>query len=1073
MKRILLILSVFLVFLSLGAQAQNLTVTGTVTGKDDGLPLAGVSVVVKGTSIATLTGANGKFSINVPAGKKDLVFSYIGFLREEVLIGSSTSINVALKTDSKLLSEVVVTGVGVATSKRKLGFNVQSIKTDGLPSTPTASIDQALVGNVAGAQISSISGNPGSKTNIVLRGINTVQNSTTPIILLDGVQLGTSTDISSIDPSTIDRIEVIAGSAASTIYGAQGANGVIQVFSKKGKQGKPRISFSSSLSSNVLVNIGGVHQATLHSFATDANNNLVNSKGVPLTLNADGTLTGLAWQFPAGSFVSAQANPGNISNKPYNANFPYFNHLGQIFQNAIDQNANINISGANGKTDYLVGYGITSQQSPIKGAGSFSRMNFTSNIGTELFKGFTIRSNTQLIYTLDQINPYFDGTGNSGALYSALNTSPFFDFNHKLADGTYPYRLNATIVSVNGANPFYYEEYSSQQKKVVDLVENLNANYKINHFVELDAKYGLTYDSYVNRRIYQNQSANINALSQTTYIGPGSDNTGALVDDNNNTTFQNLLVSAFFRTDFQKDFHSRFPITTSTEIAYDYRKNREVDLQFQGNQLPPYAIYNMAQTKVVKNNTDQIITLITYGGLVNQRIEFGDYGGVSGGVRSDFSSAFGSSQAFTFPRLDGYIRPSSFGFWKNGGLGNAIPELKFRAAWGKAGTQPQPFDKYITLSTGNVGTSLGFSIPQSSPNPNLKPEVETEFETGTDFTLKLSNSGAFSSLNFSGTYWNRNVVGAIYNINSIPSGGTDGIKTNAINLGSHGFELSLNVEAITSKKFTWNFVTNFNKQTTTITAINGPNIITATSAGSTALTLAPGQKIGQIFGFKALTSLDYKNQEGVAYIDPSQYANYSIVNGRVVNNTTKGIQFTNESYSFGDPNPKFNMSLTNTFTFFGLATFSFQFDWVNGSHLYNQTKEWMYRDGISGDYTVPVNIAGTNAAYEAYYRSAYADFFGAQNGARNSTKDYFYEDASFLRLRNVSAAIDLAKVIKGKLFNRVQLILSGRNVWTLTKYSGFDPEISSGSQGSAFDRGVDHSSIPNARTYSVGLNIGL
>jgi hypothetical protein len=167
------------------------------------------------------------------------------------------------------------------------------------------------------------------------------------------------------------------------------------------------------------------------------------------------------------------------------------------------------------------------------------------------------------------------------------------------------------------------------------------------------------------------------------------------------------------------------------------------------------------------------------------------------------------------------------------------------------------------------------------------------------------------------------------------------------------------------------------------------------------------------------------------------------------------------------------MSLTNTFTFFGLATFSFQFDWVNGSHLYNQTKEWMYRDGISGDYTVPVNIAGTNAAYEAYYRSAYADFFGAQNGARNSTKDYFYEDASFLRLRNVSAAIDLAKVIKGKLFNRVQLILSGRNVWTLTKYSGFDPEISSGSQGSAFDRGVDHSSIPNARTYSVGLNIGL
>lgn len=300
-----------------------------------------------------------------------------------------------------------------------------------------------------------------------------------------------------------------------------------------------------------------------------------------------------------------------------------------------------------------MGYAITNQQSPIKGAGNFSRMNFTSNIGTELFKGLTLRTNTHLIYTFDQIVPYFDGTGNAGALFSALNTSPFFDFNHKLADGTYPYRLNATILSVNGANPFYYEEYSSQQKKVIDLVENLNLNYKFPKFVELDAKYGLTYDSYVNKRIYQNQSTNINAVSQTSYIGPGTDNTGAIVDDNNNTTFQNFLGSAFFRTDFQKDFHSRFPITTSTQISYDFRRTREVDLQVQGNGLPSYAIFNLRQTKSVVDNSDAVTTLITYGGLLNQRIEFGDYGGVSGGFRSDYSSAFGSTQAFTFPRLDG------------------------------------------------------------------------------------------------------------------------------------------------------------------------------------------------------------------------------------------------------------------------------------------------------------------------------------------------------------------------------------------------------------------------------------
>jgi hypothetical protein len=244
------------------------------------------------------------------------------------------------------------------------------------------------------------------------------------------------------------------------------------------------------------------------------------------------------------------------------------------------------------------------------------------------------------------------------------------------------------------------------------------------------------------------------------------------------------------------------------------------------------------------------------------------------------------------------------------------------------------------------------------------------------------------------------------------------------------------------------------------------------SAGSTSLVLTAGQKIGEIYGFKALTSLNQTNSQGVPYILPADYSKYEIVNGRVVNTATRGIQFANESTSFGDPNPKFNMSFINDMSFSNFITLSFQIDWVYGSHLYNQTKEWMYRDGISGDYAVPVNIGGTNAAYVAYYRSAYADFFGTQNGARNSTKDYFYEDASFVRLRNVSLGIDLAKFTKKKIFSQMQVVFTGRNLFTITKYTGFDPEISSGTQGSAFDRGVDHNSMPNVKTYQLGLNLG-
>jgi len=194
------------------------------------------------------------------------------------------------------MNEVVVTGTGVATSRKKLGISVESISANKLPTTPTASIDQALVGKIPGAQISSIDGTPGARTNILLRGINTVQRGTAPIILLDGIQVG-ATDLSQLDLSGVERIEVVQGAAAATIYGAQGANGVIQLFSKKGRQGKPIINFSTSVAFNNYINSGNVSKAKFHSFRTDASGHLVDpSTGVAAVLDVDGT-TNVAWAF--------------------------------------------------------------------------------------------------------------------------------------------------------------------------------------------------------------------------------------------------------------------------------------------------------------------------------------------------------------------------------------------------------------------------------------------------------------------------------------------------------------------------------------------------------------------------------------------------------------------------------------------------------------------------------------------------------------------------------------------------------------------------------------------------------
>lgn len=1073
MKLNLLQCLLFFLLFSSNIYAQNRSISGIVTDKNDGLPLPGVSVMVRGTRTGTLTGANGKYSISIPAGNPTLVFTSIGYTPKETTVGASSTINIALSITTNQLSEVVVTGTGVATSKSKLGIDVSSVAGKNLASNPQASVDQALVGKIPGAQIASVDGTPGARTNIVLRGINTIQGGTSPMILVDGVESRT-TDISLLDLSTVDRIEVVQGAAASTIYGAQGANGVIQIFTKKGQQGKVRIDVNSSVTASDYINSGNVHQAKLSSFKTDANGNFVDASGNIIQLDKDGTYPGVTWIYDGGTAnPTAMSNPLNIAQQQYGTNLKYYDHLKEFFKTAYTTNNSVSVSGASENADYLFSVSNNHQESNIKFNGYNDRTNLTTNLGIELFKGFTIRSTTELVYTKNTINPGL-GIGNNG-LFNALNSSPFYSFYQTLPDGNYPFSLNSGTVSVNGSNPFYRTEYSSNNTNRLDILQNFQADYKVNRFVELNAKYGINHTNRNVNYIYKNQSGNANSrdLNNWTSYNNGSDNTGELDNFINNTTFQNINASATIRTDFQKDFHLNVPITTSTLLQYDYRKNNYSQFDTYGYSLPTYSIYNFGQTKAQQVTTDNVTPFVTFGYVVNQKIDIGEYGGVGGGFRSDYSSAFGQgSKPFTFPNANAYLRPSSFSFWKDGKLGDVIPEFKLRAAFGKAGIQPNAFDRYPTLTPINIGTQLAFALPGAQNNPDLNVEVSREIELGTDISIKGLSGNWFSNFALSATYWTRKGNNIIYNISEAPSTGASTIKTNAIDLSSHGFQASFNVNILQAKGFNWNFTTNFSNETSRIDKINGPPIILTSSAGSTQEVLIAGQKIGQIYGYKALTTLDQKNLEGVPYINASDYGNYEIVNGRVVNKTTKGVQFTNEVYALGDPNPKFNMSFINSFNYKNLS-FGFQFDWVQGSHLYNQTKEWMYRDGISSDYDKPVTINGVTAAYTAYYRSIYADYFGARNGpARNGTKDYFYEDASFLRLRNISLGYDFSNLIKNKVFRRVQLTLTGRNILTFTKYTGFDPEISSGTSNSAFDRGVDHSSTPNSKSYQLGLNLG-
>lgn len=1099
----MLMLSVALVF------AQNRIVTGTVTD-DKGDPVAGATVKVKGSRTGVAADANGNFSISVLPGAT-LVFSGVGITSKEVVVGDQSTVNIALARSGTELSEVTVTtGVGVATSKKKLGISVESISASKLP--PVASIDQALVGKIPGAQISSVSGNPGDKVNIVLRGINTVQGGTRPLIMLDGVEIAFE-NLTTLDLGQVERVEVVQGAASATIYGAQGANGVIQIFSKKGVRGKLSINVSSSVSRNSFINSGDFGKADKHPYLTDANGNIIAAGtnanlgyragdqlkidpvlGIIVGSNSiayryGSNVPGLTNTIPSlGSNFSRYGilDPRNKNDQAYTGNLHYYDHFAQVFQNSTSTNNSISINGGGDKNDFNFAFSNNSTNSPfLKNNGSLDRTNVTVNLGFEVFKNFTFRTITELAYTKNTMHPRLGAPGGVGfglgesnadvnGVYGFLNTSPFFSLLDTIAGGNYASFQRASFLSVNSFNPFYRLQYTKGDSKKYNIIQNFEANYKVNKFLNLNAKYGVSYKNENDIWTIYNQSLNENTIDQQSYTSVyASDEMGEIDNWQYNGTKQNFLGSATIRTDFENDFNIHFPIQTSTLLAFDYRKSEYKELDTYGETLPFNPPFNLLSTQSQHTAFDFVQPFVTYGYVVDQKIDIGNYGGVAGGFRTDYSSAFGAgSKPFTFPHANGYLNLQSFKFWDR--VHNVISAFKLRAAYGKAGIQPGPFDRYPVLNQQPLGSELTYTNQTVSRNPNLNVEVSSETEVGTDLSFNIGKGNWLKAVNVSATYWKRHTDNAIFQQNVPPSTGATQLLTNAIALSSNGWQLAVNIPVLSSRNFTWDFTTNLGHQTSVIDAVAGGDIPLTTAAGSSGLILAAGRKIGEIYGYKALTSISQLREDGkTAFITPANQVNYEIVNGRVVNKITKAIYFSDEAESFGDPNPTLTASFINSFTWKNSISFGFQFDWIHGSHLYNQTNEWMYRDGISRDFTKPVTINGETGAFTAYYASAYYALGNTAKGVGNNvTKDYFYSDASFVRLRNVSLGVDFSKFTNKEWLKRCQLVLSGRNLLTFTKYPGLDPEISSGASNSAFDRGIDHSTIPNLKSYQLTLNLG-
>ncbi len=1047
---------------------QDRRVTGKITSISDQQPLPGVNVIVKGTNLGTATDANGLYNVIMPSHVKELVFSFMGFKTQTVEVGERTIVDISMETDVMQLAEVVVTGTGLPVEKRKLGVSVETLKSDQFPLVPTASIDQTLVGRIPGAQISSIQGTPGSEMSILLRGINSINKSTMPMIMMDGVQMA-ATNLSSIDATTIDRVEVVQGAAAASVYGAQGANGVIQLFTKKGKIGATKIDFSMGWTTTEFLNVGNVRKAKLHGFKTNAANEVIDVDDNPISQDPDNLMY-------SGDVVIDAFDPASVFDKEYGQNLKYIDQFKVFLRPASIFNARVGVSGAGEKSDYNIMLSKNRHESNFATQGYNDRTNLMLNYGIEVMKNLRFRSITQLIYNYNTIDIHEkQDFGYNTSTFQFLNSQSFVDYQIKDTEENYGWFYGQTG-GVNYRNPFYRQQYSTSTDKKIDIMQNASVNYVLNRNFNLELLYGINHQTREVRYLALNQSLNANSNANSNignrnkfFVNNWQDNTGEITLYDLNRTFQNFKATANIQLDSKRDLDWNFPLISSTQLSFDYRDDDEKRRESYalGMPLDPPIIASLGKTFNIPSDWGQ--RFVTYGYVFSQRFEVEDIAGLSVGFRSDYSSAFGrGSKPFTFPRADVYFRVSALKFWNSTGLTNTILDWKLRAAYGEAGIQPKPFDRYVTLSTRTLGTDNAYFINAYQSNPDLSVEVSKEFEIGTDLVLDGMKGNWLNNFQVALTFWQRSTENGIVRTDMAPSSGTGKGLNNALFLESSGIQASLLATVNRSAKFNWDMTVNFSTQESLISDVEGGPV----DVGGRLL--KAGDDVGQFNTNMFLTDVNQLKPDGQPFIPADEQSNYSVAsNGWVVNNSTKRPFISADQYGVGSPNPDFIISAINDFNFGQYVSFSFQVDWVAGADLYNQAREWMYRDMVHPDYEIPIEINGETGAWSAFYQGAYDFSSGWQ-------KNYFVEDASFVRLRNVTIGFNINRIFHMNKFTQLNLQLSGRNLWTKTKYSGMDPEISSWDNESIWYgpstplyRGVDDSTQPNFRSYQITLNISI
>ncbi len=1037
------LLGVFaLVALTTGsALAQGTTLSGTVID-DDGQPLPGVTVRVISLQRGAVTNIAGEYRFEVPANNRavTLTAQFLGFRtveRSVTLSGGTVTQDFTLSADLLNIDEVIVSGVGVGTSRERLSVDIESVDAADLQDAPAPDLGSSLAGKVAGANITSLSGQPGVAPFIQLRGISTI-GSTTPMVLIDGVEVSTDNNfggtgqnpnsrLADIDFSDVERVEIVKGAAGGTIYGAQGANGVIQIFTRTGQSGAPRLTLTSSV--GAVEPLGSVDKAEFHYFPT----------------RADGTIEGATFNAATGQWTlpSASIGPDTVNDNPFVEQT--FDQLDSVLRTAVEQRYGASLSGGSDDVTYLVSANFYDQEGVQQNTFQ-TRGSYRANVGIRVLPNLNLAVRTNFIDISNRGTE--NGNNVTAPLSSALFAQQYINLDQRDADGNV---VATPIEGDNGTNPVF--EYTARDKSInnVRFIAGVNADYQ--PLPWLDIRYTLGVDRYDYE--YDEVQFNNENYPGTVVLAPLEGFVQRVADQNVNIT---STANAFIRYTTPDE-----NIASTTQLGFDLRDEEFEQTESYGQGLPPFRqLTNLASTgEATVNQFFQ--TFRTYGALINQTLEYKGMVGVSGGGRVDYSSAFGEGQdPRFFPRASAFARLPQLGLDL---LPNLVPEFKVRAAYGEAGIQPGAFDRIPTLAQTNIGGQATLIAPQTLQNALLIVENSQEFEVGFDSQVQLGRR-AFAPLSTSFTYWSRSSDNVIQGVDLPPSSGSTGIVDNSIRIDSQGFDIALDAVALSMPTVNWLTSLNFGRFNSTVGEIStGEDIIVDSS-----YLLREGTEVGSHFGFRAIRDINETDPDsGDLLLDRNgdgavnaADGNFEILDGYVVDADQRTVQFRPFQEFLGDPSPDFVLGFRNDFRFgrSNNVRAGFQLDWVQGPEIYNRTRQWLYRDQISADFDEAVTIGGETAPFVRYYQSIYKT---------NDKNEFFLEDGSFVRLREAYLAYDFADLLGGT-FNSFVVRVSGRNLLTFTDYTGFDPEVSANG-GNSVVRGLDEFTYPNFRTFNVSTQI--